>query len=73
MTNDEWYEKDKAHEAKMDQWYDERSGYCPVCKAEKVGRWDDDGIGPYEAWGCKGWDSRPVLVCPDCEEELEER
>lgn len=30
----------------------------------------DAGIGPYEFWGCKGWDSRPYAACPICESAL---
>jgi hypothetical protein len=27
--------------------------------------WQDDGIGSYEYWGCKGYDSHPYLSCEE--------
>lgn len=45
---------------------------CPHCGAEDVqGRPEDTGIGPYEFWGRKGYDSHTTYFCPECDEELE--
>lgn len=29
------------------------------------GRWEDDGIGSYEFWGMRGYDSRPYIEVVD--------
>jgi hypothetical protein len=46
-------------------------GDCPE-HGHVEAAWIDEGIGWYEAWGHKGYDSRPVAVCPECEEPLDD-
>lgn len=42
-------------------------GYCGECKKECNVVTVDYGIGPYEFWGAKGYDSRPADVSNCCE------
>lgn len=44
---------------------------CPNCHEDVEGVWEDVGIGSYEYWGAKGFDSRMSFLCESCGEELE--
>ena len=43
---------------------------CPECEQRVFGQVCDSGIGPYEFWGQKGFDSRPYWGCENCDAEL---
>jgi hypothetical protein len=43
---------------------------CPICNEPCYAKSCDDGIGPYEFWGEKGFDSRPYLGSDCCEADL---
>jgi len=47
-------------------------GFCPHCNDTVSGKPIDVGIGTYEYWGCKGVDKQIVIVCEDCDVELED-
>lgn len=44
---------------------------CPACKEMAEAIIVDNGIGPYEFWGAKGFDSHPEVVSECCEAHLE--
>ena len=46
-------------------------GICPE-HGQVEAKWEDYGIGWYEYWGHKGFDSQMVAVCPECEEVLDD-
>lgn len=45
--------------------------WCKNCEKDVDPVPEDGGIGPYEFWGAKGFDSHMAMVCPECEEILE--
>jgi hypothetical protein len=45
-------------------------GWCEDCGQPCYGELHDDGIGPYEYWGCKGIDHRYVFLSDCCEAEI---
>lgn len=45
---------------------------CPSCGWEGVPSTEDVGIGSYEYWGFRGFDSRIAFFCPECEEQIPE-
>jgi len=47
-------------------------GWCPHCNDTVAGKPVDIGIGHYEYWGAKSFDTRMVVVCDECEGELED-
>jgi hypothetical protein len=49
---------------------DEKYGDCPEHGRVRA-KWENHGIGHYEAWGHKAYDCRMVSVCPECDETLE--
>lgn len=44
---------------------------CPDCHKECSAHIVDNGIGPYEFWGAKGWDSRTEVESDCCDAYLE--
>jgi len=44
--------------------------YCTECDQECRENYIDGGIGAYEFWGAKGYDSRPVIVSDCCEASI---
>ena len=44
---------------------------CPHCHKDVEGKWEDQGIGSYEYWGAKCYDTKMVYVCESCDGELE--
>lgn len=47
-------------------------GLCANCGLPCGGVWIDDGIGPYEYWGRRGWHSAWRVASDCCEDEIEE-
>ena len=47
-------------------------GWCENCNDMVTGKQIDVGIGAYEYWGCKGVDKQIVVVCDECDGELED-
>ena len=45
-------------------------GYCSCCGQECEVKVVDNGIGSYEFWGAKGYDSRPEAVSECCEADV---
>lgn len=45
--------------------------YCTICDEYIEPYFEDEGIGDYEYWGCKGRDVQLVAYCPLCENPLE--
>ena len=43
---------------------------CPECEMECEGYYEDFGIGPYEFWGRKGFDSDVRFISDCCQGEL---
>lgn len=54
----------------MAKYDDYQYGDCPEHGRVKV-KWEDHGIGAYEYWGARGYDSQMRPVCPECDETLE--
>ena len=52
------------------RYEEENYGDCPEHGRVKA-VWEDHGIGWYEYWGHRSYDSRPVAVCPECEGVLD--
>lgn len=46
--------------------------YCSECGEECQGKWENQGIGPYEFWGQKGNDVRMVFVSDCCSADLQD-
>ena len=44
--------------------------FCKQCDDYVEPYFVDGGIGEYEYWGCKGWDTHLVACCPQCDSEL---
>ena len=44
---------------------------CPDCHEMCEAIVVDNGIGPYEFWGAKGWDSKLEVVSNCCEAQLD--
>ncbi len=44
---------------------------CKECGEECLYYQGDDGIGSYEFWGAKGFDSQPVVLSKCCDAEVE--
>ena len=70
---------DEVEKAREKDYYDEAEahepppeGYCTECGSYIRAVQLDAGIGPYEYWGARGFDSRPYWGCPKCEAEVEE-
>jgi len=51
--------------------FDEVYGYCPNCNKVVTVKTVDEGIGPYEYWGYKGWHHDYVDVCTECDGYIE--
>lgn len=47
-------------------------GFCPGCGRNVVAVELDAGIGSYEFWGARGYDSCPYWACPKCDMDLSE-
>lgn len=56
----------------MNKWWDEEPEkiYCKHCENYVVPAVEDVGIGPYEYWGQKGFDTQLIYLCPICEGEF---
>ena len=48
------------------------TGYCHNCKEIVTGQQIDMGIGWYEAWGHRAFDTHIIIACQECETELED-
>ena len=48
------------------------STYCKHCEKDVDVYSEDFGIGPYEFWGSKGYDSQIGFFCSECDEEIED-
>jgi len=47
------------------------TGICPACKKPCDVYAEDVGIGSYEYWGAKGFDSQIMYLSECCDEEME--
>lgn len=53
--------------SREDDWEPNRdTSYCPECDKEVEIKREDQGIGPYEFWGSKGWHHDWRWVCTEC-------
>jgi hypothetical protein len=63
-------ERDDYYDSRGDSEPDTPKGYCEACGEYVTSIAIDEGIGFYEYWGCKGFDSQIFFVSPCCEADL---